>query len=226
MRTLTIFWAFFLFPLTLLAQSGSDALSQVTFAMANQNWDQATVFFHKAVVADVAKSEMYYWTEVDKNSAVCPLLARELALSYQTARNYDKAYLFYKELTQMQPNNVANLLACANMQMLRGKEKDALSLYERVLDIDRNNLSANIFVGNFYYLAAEQEKQKIETDFKKISAPTRMQYARYRDSLNRVVATGYSKAKEYLQNVLQRFPSVEAQKTLNKIQLIEKAVNR
>lgn len=226
MRTLIIFWAFFIFPFTLLAQSGSDALSQVTLAMANQNWDKATVFFHKAVAADVAKSEMYYWTEVDKNSTVCPLLARELALSYQNARNYDKAYLFYKELAQMQPNNVANLLACGNMEMLRGKEKDALILYEKVIEIDRDNLSANIFVGNFYYLSAEQEKEKIETDFKKISAPTRMQYARYRDSLNRVVATGYSKAKQYLQNVLQHFPSVEAQKTLDKIQMIEKAINR
>ena len=65
-----------------------------------------------------------------------------------------------------------------------------------------------------------------DSDYKKISAPTRMQYARYRDGLSRVMSTGYGKAREYLQKVISQFPSTEAQKTLERIKLIEKEVNR
>ena len=53
-----------------------------------------------------------------------------------------------------------------------------------------------------------------------------MQHARYRDGLSRVLATGYNQAKEYLQNVVRQFPSTEARKTLEKIQRIEKEINR
>lgn len=50
-----------------------------------------------------------------------------------------------------------------------------------------------------------------------------MQYARYRDGLSRVMSTGYGKAREYLQKVISQFPSTEAQKTLERIKLIEKS---
>ncbi|WP_321334747.1 tetratricopeptide repeat protein [uncultured Bacteroides sp.] len=227
MKTLTVFWVIFLFPFAVFAQSGgNDVLSQLSQAMANQSWDQAIVLFNKVINSDVAKAEMYYWTEVDKNSAVCPRMAYALADYYENARNYDKSYLFYKELTQMKSDDVNSWVSCANMQVMRGKEKDALTMYLQALKLDPNNLTANIFVGNYYYFSAEQERQKIETSYTKLSAPTRMQYARYKNSLGEVMSGDYSKAKSYLQNVLQHFPSTEAQKTLDKIQLIEKEVNR
>ena len=73
---------------------------------------------------------------------------------------------------------------------------------------------------------AEQEKKKLESDYKKLSSPTKMQYARYRDGLSKLFATGYEKARSSLQKVVLRFPSTEAKKTLDKILLIEKEVNR
>ena len=33
------------------------------------------------------------------------------------------------------------------MEMMRGKEKDAVKTYEKVLMLDANNLQANIFLG-------------------------------------------------------------------------------
>jgi len=226
MKTLTLIFAFILLPLTSMAQTGGDYLSQVTTAISNKNWDGAVELFSKAIKADAFKSEMYYLTQVDKSSAVCHRLAYQLASFYQKTRNYDKAFLFYKELTQLQPNNVKYLNGCAEMEVMRGKEENALRLYERALELDRDNLAANIFIGNYYYLEAEKEKQKIETDFRKITTPTRMQYARYRDAIDAVVSSKYAKAKEYLQNVLRTFPSAEAQKTLNKILAVEKTANR
>ncbi len=46
---------------------------------------------------------------------------------------------------------------------------------------------------------AEQEKKKLETDYKKIPSPTKMQYARYRDGLSKLFSTGYEKARNSLQ---------------------------
>lgn len=59
------------------------------------------------------------------------------------------------------------------MQVCRGQEKDALRMYENILKLDADNLAANIFLGNYYYLMAEQEKKKLESDYKKLSSPTK-----------------------------------------------------
>lgn len=136
-----------------------------------------------------------------------------------------RAYLFYKEWLQYYPADVSALVACAEMQMMRGETKDAMKLYEKVLALDADNLQANIFLGNYYYLQAEQKKKTLEDNYKKIVAPTRMQYAGYRNGLSDIYSNGYSKAKGYLQKVLQLFPSTEAGKTLERIKKLEKEMN-
>ena len=84
------------------------------------------------------------------------------------------------------------------MQMMRGEAKDAMKPDEKVLALDADNLQANIFLGNYYYLQAEQKKKTLEDNYKKIVAPTRMQYAGYRNGLSDIYSNGYSKAKGYL----------------------------
>ena len=66
----------------------------------------------------------------------------------------------------------------------------------------------------------------MENEYNKISSPTKMQYARYRDRLFRLFSTEYEKARASLKKVVQKFPSTEAKKTLDKILSIEKEVNR
>lgn len=226
-KTITLLFTFLLsFPFLLSAQTGEEALLKVSSALSDKQWSQAVGFFRQAVNANVDKAEMFYWAGIDKSSDVAPKMANELASYYKKMRNYDKAYLFYKELLQKSPNDVNYLASCAEMEVFRGKESEALQTYEKVLALDADNLSANIFVGNYYYLKAEQEKQKMENDYKKITAPTRMQYARYREGLGRILTTGYIKARGYLEKVISQFPSTEARKTLDKIKVIEKEVNR
>ena len=219
MRTLTIFLiSLFSLPLVLNAQSVDEMLQKVSAAIeAGQN-GQAVSYFRQTIALNIDRTEMYYWTNVDKNSEISSKLATELALAYKENRNYDKAYLFYKELLQKAPNNVDCLEACAEMQVCRGQEKDALRMYEKILQLEADNLAAN--------LTAEQEKKKLEMDYKKLSSPTKMQYARYRDGLSKLFTTRYEKARNSLQKVILRFPSTEAQKTLDKILRIEKEVNR
>ena len=222
MRTLTLLFSFMVaFPFVLSAQSAGELLQKVSAALSEGQNDYAVSLFRQSVKAGADQTEMFYWTQVEKNSAVAPRLVNELATYYKHKRNYDKAYLFCKEVLQKNPNDVKWLAACAETEVCRGKEKDALLTYQKVLSLDVNHLAANIFVGNYYYLMAEQEKQQLMRDYKKISSPTRMQYARYKDGLSKLMTDGYGKAKEYLQNVIRQFPSAEVMKTLEKIKKME-----
>ena len=227
MKTLTLLlFSLFSLPLMLNAQSVDEMLQKVSVAIEAGQTGQAVSYFRQTISLNIDRTEMYYWTSVDKNSEICVKFANELAIAYKKKRNYDKAYLFYKELLQKDADNVGYLEACAEMQVYRGQEKDAQRMYEKILQLDADNLAANIFLGNYYYLMAEREKKQLDMDYKKISSPTKMQYARYRDGLSRVFATGYQKARSSLQKVIHRFPSTEAQKTLDKIMKVEKEVNR
>lgn len=227
MKALTLFFCIlFSLPAITFAQTANEMLVKVTSAVESGQQGQAVSYFREAVSRDIDRSEMYYWTDVDKNSEVCPKLAAELVTVYKKSRNYDKAYLFYKELLQKNPNNIDYLLGCAEMEVSRGKEKEALNIYQQVLRLDADNLAANIYIGNYFYLKAESDKRQLESEYKKITTPNRMQYARYRDRLQNLFADGYGKAREYLQNVVRMFPSTEAKKTLDKILIIEKEMNR
>lgn len=222
MRTLTLLFSFMVaFPFVLSAQSAGELLQKVSAALSEGQDDYAVSLFRQSVKAGADQTEMFYWTQVEKNSAVAPRLVNELATYYKHKRNYDKAYLFYREFLQYHSDDVPALVSCAEMEMMRGKEKDAVKTYEKVLMLDANNLQANIFLGNYFYLQAEREKKKLEDDYKKITSPTRMQYARYRNGLSDVYSNGYSKAKDYLQRVLRLFPSTEAGNTLEKIKKLE-----
>lgn len=161
------------------------------------------------------------WKSHCGSSAACAGTGRLL----QRQTELRQGIPFYKEWLQYYPEDVSALVACAEMQMMRGETKDAMKLYEKVLALDADNLQANIFLGNYYYLQAEQKKKTLEDNYKKIVAPTRMQYAGYRNGLSDIYSNGYSKAKGYLQKVLQLFPSTEAGKTLERIKKLEKEMN-
>lgn len=194
MKTLTLLFSLFLMcPLSVWGQSADELLSKVSDALSEGKDDYAVSLFRQAANAGEDRTEMFYWTNVDKSSEVAPRLADVLAVHYKEMRNYDKAYLFYKEFLQRHPEDVPALVSCAEMEMMRGKEKDALKTYEKVLMLDADNLQANIFLGNYYYLQAEKDKKKLEEDYKKITSPTRMQYARYRNGLSDVFTNSYGK---------------------------------
>lgn len=225
MRPLTVLLLFVIaFPLTLSAQSARELLQKVSAALSEGRDDYAVSLFRQSIDAGADQAEMYYWTQVEKNSTVAPRLLNELASHYKHERNYDKAYLFYKEYLQYHSEDVSTLVSCAEMEMMRGKDNDALMMYEKVLMHDANNLQANIFLGNYFYLKAEQDKEQLEFKYKRIPSPTRMQYARYRNELSHLYSNGYFKAKTHLQRVLQVFPSTEAGETLEKIKRLEKEI--
>lgn len=225
MKTLTTFFISLLFfPVVLSAQPVDETLQKVSAAIDEKHWDQAGNLFREAVSMDALKAEAYYLNVVQKNCEACPLMALELATYYKSNRNLEKAYTFYKELTELVPYDVKYLSSCAELEVLRGNEEEALTLYQRILNIDKDNLAANIFVGNYYYFIADKEKSLLDKNYSRLKVPTRMQYAQYHNQLEQIVASDYAKAKGYLAKVLQLFPSTEIKKTLDKISQVENSV--
>lgn len=213
-------------PLSVFAQSADVLLRKVADALASGQAGYAVSLFRQSCQADGHQAEMFYWTEVNKSQETSPQFARELAEHFKGAGNYSKAYLFYKELLQYRPDSVEVLVSCAEMEVRCGKIADAKETYEKVAVLDSDNLQACNFLGSYYFLKSEDARRKLDADFKRLSAPTRMQYARYRNNLSSLFDSGYSKARAYLQQVLTLFPSSEVGKTLEKIKLVEREVNK
>ena len=82
MKTLTLLiFGFLLFPMSLSAQSVDVLLQKVSEALSAGKDDYAVSLFRQAAGAGTEQTEMYYWTNVEKNSAVAPRFVRELAIT-------------------------------------------------------------------------------------------------------------------------------------------------
>ncbi len=194
---------------------------KVEAAVARQNEDEVEKEFRALMEEHIAEAELFFWKKAKEDCPYQDKMALLLGEYYRNACDYGKAYVFYDELLKSHPNNIDYLIACAEIKVQSGKEEDALELYERVVSLDIDNLPANIFIGNYYFFHAEKEFTMLKSDFAKLSVPTRMQYARYRENMNTLVKSDYAKAKSYLQRVVALFPSFEAKKILRKIRSVE-----
>lgn len=216
---------FLLFPSVLMAGGDDSILAKVSRAITEKKWDEAGSFFKDAVKANKEDAENFFWRErVDDSFR--KTMAMDLGNYYRKCHNHEKAYCFFSELVKLDPGNIDYLSSFAELEICCGKEKDALGTYEKILSQDINNLPANIYIGNYYFYYAEKTKLRLDETFSKLQAPTRMQYAVYRDKLANLLNKEYAKSKEYLNRVIASFPSTEVQKTLDKIKLVEAEINR
>ena len=125
MKTLTLLFSLFLMcPLSVWGQSADELLSKVSDALSEGKDDYAVSLFRQAANAGEDRTEMFYWTNVDKSSEVAPRLADVLAVHYKEMRNYDKAYLFYKEFLQRHPEDVPALVSCSLLEAPTGRRWD------------------------------------------------------------------------------------------------------
>lgn len=228
MRTTTLLLCFAIFSAlpTHLHANGDEVLSKVSVALENKLWDEAVTLFRQATYIDAEKSELFYSNKVKKSCQAAPQMAHTLATYHKEKKNYTKSLSFCKELTQLNPNEVSYRLLLAEIELLLGNSDNALQLYTSVLQQEPSNLSANIFIGNYYYLMAEDKRMEIENKFNRVHSPNKAQYARYKDDLCKVLEEHYSKATFHLEKVLESFTSVEVKRTLDQIKLLEKEIRK
>lgn len=219
-QTLTLLIVLF-YSASMFAQTNNRIFEHISANMAEGKWAEATMLFHQAMTENIVLTDEFFWKEVDPNCEGRRLMALDLGNYYRDKRSYDKASLCFSEVDRLSPNDVNCLSARAEITAMQGREKDALELYGKILSIDAGNLPANIFVGNYYYLQADNERVALDHNFQAIAAPNRMQYARYRGAMEELVNTEYARAKLYLERVILRFPSAEIKKTLGKIERVK-----
>lgn len=226
MKTLIILTCFLSLSGMEYTSSWEAILLKINVAVSEKEWEQATELFKLAIKKDEVKAEAFYRSAVGKYPLITPKMAELLAEHHTDNRNYDKALSFCRELVGYEPDNIDYRVKCAETEMLRGNENESMKIYNDILEKQPSNLSANIFMGNYFYIKAEEERMKVENEFKKITSPTKKQYQQYRDDLVNVYNTHYTKAETYLRKVVSLFPSVEAQRTLERMQLLEKEIKK
>jgi tetratricopeptide (TPR) repeat protein len=213
-KVLSIIFLSVMLPWHLQAQTATELLQKVSTFLIQQKWEEAANTYEQAIGKDVERADIYYRVEVDKNSPEALPFAERLAEYYKNTREYGKAYSYYKILLAKEPNNASYLSGCAESAFGKGKEDEAVALYDKVINLNPNNLRANIFLGSYFFMQAEQDKRKLDNSFKRTTTASSMQKARYKDDLKALYTSGYHKAKNYLENVVKLFPSTEAKKML------------
>ncbi|MDL2305624.1 hypothetical protein LJC72_09855 [Bacteroides sp. OttesenSCG-928-D19] len=143
-----------------------------------------------------------------------------MAEQHKKELNYEKAHSLYQLLAADSPDNIEFLVACAELEVLMGKENTAIRTYEDVLKKSPDNLAANIFLGNYHFLKAEERRMKLDNEYEKSTLPTRQKNENYKKNLRLVYVTDYLIAHKYLNKVIRLFPSVEAKRTIEKIDKI------
>ena len=201
MNKLFVFLSLLLMPFVLEAQVRADSVSVA-----------------------LEQLESLYWAETDKEKGASVALVRDLAVRYASVRNDDKAYVFGCEYLRHVPDDVPMMELCASASLMRGQEDEAARLYGEVLRCDSNHLQANIFLGSYYYLKGERERNDLERWFFRLKRPTRMQYARYRNRLGVIFRRTYVKARHCLQKAEQQLPSDGTDRTLMRIRQVEQTV--
>ena len=74
MKTLTLLlFSLFSLPLMLNAQTADEMLHKVTVAIEAGQHGQAVSYFRQAISLNIDRSEMFYWTSIDKSSEISSL---------------------------------------------------------------------------------------------------------------------------------------------------------
>lgn len=73
----------FSLPLMLNAQSVDEMLQKVSAAIEAGQQGQAMSYFRQTISLNIDRTEMYYWTNIDKSSEISVKLANELAIAFR-----------------------------------------------------------------------------------------------------------------------------------------------
>ena len=212
-------------PAALLAEGKDNLWAAVMHAVVEQRWDDAEKLFKVGMAQNRSEAENFFWRErVD--STFRKRMALNLGEFYRKQHKHEKAVTFYNELVKMDVRNPEYLSLLAEQQVCCGKEKEALETYENILSLNPDDLTANIYIGNYYFFYAEKTKKRLDEAFAALVSPTRMQYAAYRNDLSDLVKTEYARARQYFEKVMGQFPSTQIAKTLERIRRVEAEINR
>lgn len=124
---------------------------------------------------------------------------QKLAYVYYRAKRYTELEKLTSELLKEDPENDAMERLYAVSLQKNKKLNEAKAVYEKILQKDPDNLSANVFMGNYYYQVGKSKLGKEEETYKKIANPSRVDYSNYMKKTKAILDNYYKKAAVYLE---------------------------
>ncbi len=206
------------------AQVPESLVSSLIISLENKEWDNVCLLFEEFSAKDPENAEVFYWVKAANIKEVSNKLLLALATNYYKQSETQKALELYRQFCDKKDCTAQELLSIAGNLIDLGDVRLTQKLYSRVVDLQPDNFEANVFLGNYMYLRAERERKRLESEYAKIAKPTRMEYARYRASLDELFVILYDKSRAHLEVAAKQIKSEEINKTLEHIKSLEKSL--
>jgi tetratricopeptide (TPR) repeat protein len=140
---------------------------------------------------------------------------RKLAAVYNSSKNYEMLEPLAVELLKVEPND-ERLLQYHGVALQRQKKiDDAKVVFEKLLEINANNLTANTFLGNYYYQIGRSQLEREVKKYEAIQNPDRVQWSNYQKKSKLIVDEYYTKAVIHLEKANQEREDENLKKMLN-----------
>ncbi|MFB6341733.1 tetratricopeptide repeat protein [Saccharicrinis sp. FJH62] len=138
-----------------------------------------------------------------KAMEVLPSMSKDygekLAYVYYKAKKYPELEKLTTELLKDDPDNQKLMRLQAVSLQKNKKINEAKAVYEKILEKDPDDLSANVFMGNYYYQVGKSKLDREEAAYKKNANPDRVQWSNYQKKCKVILDDYYVKAVGYLE---------------------------
>lgn len=124
---------------------------------------------------------------------------QKLAYVYYRAKKYPELEKLTSDLLQEDADNETLTRLYAVSLQKNKKINEARTVYEKILKKDPENLSANVFMGNYYYQVGKSKLDKEEKVYKAKSNPSRVDYSNYKKKCQIILDDYYKKSIPYLE---------------------------
>lgn len=208
------------------AQSSQMLLKRLAETVKQDNSDEALQLFRQLKSTSLRQAVEFCLQHAKGGGNLQRALETEVIDAYKLRCDYVDAYAFCRKLLDNRSNDIELICDCAELQFLGGHNLEAVALYEQVVNMDETHVEANIFLGGYHFLQGEKARRNLAADYLKLTSPTRMQQAAYRNEYTLILTTSYAKAKYYLEQVLKTFSSAEVMRILGKIEAAEMKIKK
>lgn len=124
---------------------------------------------------------------------------KKLAYTYYNSRQYAKLEPLTKQLLSLEPEDTKMMQFYATSLQGQKKMQEAKAAFEKLYEKEPENLSANIFLGNYAYQVGKSKIDKETKRYEAIKSPDRVQWSNYQKKMKILIDEGYGKALPYLE---------------------------
>lgn len=131
---------------------------------------------------------------------------KKLAYTYYNSKQYAKLESLTTQLLLLRPDDTKMMQFKATSFQGQKKMKEAKAAFEKLIEINPENLSANIFLGNYAYQVGKMQIDKETKKYEAIPKPTRAQYSQFQKKIKITIGNAYGKAIPYLEKANELKP--------------------